>query len=89
MGSEVDAKIEQTRYLYLLDRWRNFCHYYNLVSSHVETINKEGLQLSRYVLVEGFEEVELDEKDLINHFIGKEAEEKGRNSSFLFCLSNF
>lgn len=77
MGSEVDAKIEQTRYIFLLNRWRDFCQYYNLVSSHIEMINKEGLQLSRYVLVEGFEEVELDEKDMINHFIGKEAEEKG------------
>ena len=79
MGSGVDAKIEQTRYLFLVNRWRDFSHYYNLVSSHMEMINKEGLQLSRYVLVEGFEEVELDEKDMINHFIGKEAEEKGRN----------
>ena len=64
---------------FLVNRWRDFSHYYNLVSSHMEMINKEGLQLSRYVLVEGFEEVELDEKDMINHFIGKEAEEKGRN----------
>ena len=36
-------------------------------------------QLSRYVLVEGFEEVGLVEKDLMKHFMGKEADEKGRN----------
>jgi hypothetical protein len=68
---------DQARYLQLLNRWRDFCHYYNNVSSHIEMINES--QLSRYVLVEGFEEVELVEKDLTNHFMGKEADEKGRN----------
>jgi hypothetical protein len=68
---------DQARYLQLLNRWRDFCHYYNIVSSHIEMINES--QLSRYVLVEGFEEVGLVEKDLTNHFMGKEADENGRN----------
>ena len=68
---------DQARYLQLLNRWRDFCHYYNMVSSHIEMINES--QLSRYVLVEGFEEVGLVEKDLMKHFMGKEADEKGRN----------
>ena len=75
---------DQARYLQLLNRWRDFCHYYNIVSSHIEMINES--QLSRYVLVEGFEEVGLVEQDLMKHFMGKEADEKGRNSTFLCYL---
>ena len=50
-----------------------------MVSSHIQMINKDELQLSRYVLVEGFEEVGLVEKDLTKHCWGKEADKKGRN----------
>ena len=57
MGSEVEATLAQAGYLQLLNRWKDFCHYYCLISSHIEIINKEGAELSRYVFVEGFEEV--------------------------------
>ena len=79
MESEIDAQDNHVRYLHLLNRWKGFCHYYNMVSCHIELMNKDGLELSRYIWVKGFEEGGLDEKLMTNHFIGIESDEKGRN----------
>ena len=79
MKSDIDNQNEEARYLHLLNRWKDFRRYYNMVSSHIELINTEGMELSRFVWVTGFEEAGLDERHMIKHFTGKGTEEKGRN----------
>ena len=44
--------------------WLEFCDYYNRVSYQIELINRAGLELSRCVWVEGFEDKASLEEDV-------------------------
>ena len=52
--------------------WLEFCDYYNRVSYQIELINRSGMELSRCVWVEGFEDKASLEEDVRIHFIDED-----------------
>ena len=52
--------------------WLEFCDYYNRVSHQIELINRSGMELSRCIWVEGFEDKACLEEDVRIHFIDED-----------------
>jgi len=61
----------------LLQRWKDFCDYYEMATSHIDLMNTDELELSRFVWVEGFEDGATLEEDVTKHFTDEETEEAG------------
>ena len=64
----------------LLQRWKDFCVYYEMATSHIDLMNTDELELSRFVWVEGFEDEATLEEDVTKHFNDEDTEEAGRQN---------
>ena len=81
MGSEGELKDDQAGHQFLLRRWKDFCHQYNNISSYVEDLNKDKVDLSRFVWLQGFGLEGVggkEEEEIIKFFTGPESEFEGR-----------